>query len=44
MLVIFSPALVALIGMLGLVIDGWDTSLQGRDEQNVAQTASVCGG
>lgn len=44
MLVIFALAMIALIGMIGLIIDGGDTSLQKRDQQNVADAAAMAGG
>jgi len=42
--VIFALALTALIGMVGLIIDGGDTFLQRRDEQNVADAAAMAAG
>jgi len=44
LLVIFALALVALIGMVGLIIDGGDTALQRRDQQNVADAAAMAAG
>lgn len=44
MLVIFALALVALIGMVGLIIDGGDTFLQRREQQNVADAAAMAAG
>lgn len=44
LLVIFALALVALVGMVGLIIDGGDTFLQRRDEQNVADAAAMAAG
>jgi len=44
MLVIFALAMVALIGMVGLIIDGGDTALQRRDQQNVADAAAMAAG
>ncbi len=44
MLVIFALALIALIGMVGLIIDGGDSFLQRRDEQNVADAAAMAAG
>lgn len=44
MLVIFAMALVAVIGMVGLIIDGGDTFLQRRDQQNVADAAAMAAG
>jgi Flp pilus assembly protein TadG len=44
LLVIFALAMVAIIGMVGLIIDGGDTSLQRRDQQNVADAAAMAAG
>jgi Flp pilus assembly protein TadG len=44
LLVIFALALVALIGVVGLIIDGGDTALQRRDQQNVADAAAMAAG
>ena len=44
MLVIFALALIALVGMVGLIIDGGDTFLQRRDQQNVADAAAMAAG
>jgi hypothetical protein len=44
MLVIFALALIALVGMVGLIVDGGDTFLQRRDEQNVADAAAMAAG
>jgi hypothetical protein len=44
MLVIFALAMVALIAMVGLIIDGGDTALQRRDQQNVADAAAMAAG
>lgn len=44
MLVIFALALVALVGMVGLIIDGGDSFLQRRDQQNVADAAAMAAG
>jgi len=44
MLVLFALAMFALIGMVGLIIDGGDTSLQKRDQQNVADAAAMAAG
>lgn len=44
LLVIFAMALVAIIGMVGLVIDGGSTFVQRRDEQNVADAAAMAAG
>lgn len=44
MLVIFALAMVGLIGMVGLILDGGDTSLQRRDQQNVADAAAMAAG
>ena len=43
-LVIFTIAAVAIIAMVGLVIDGGWTFVQRRDEQNVADSAAMAGG
>ena len=42
-LVIFTIALVAIIGMVGLVLDGGSAFAQRRDEQNVSDLAAVAG-
>ena len=42
-LVIFALALVAIIGMCGLVLDAGSASVQRRDQQNVADTAALAG-
>lgn len=44
MLVIFALALIALVGMVGLIIDGGDSFLQRREEQNVADAAAMAAG
>jgi len=44
MVVIFALALVGLIGMVGLIIDGGDTFLQRRDQQNVADAVAMAAG
>jgi hypothetical protein len=44
MLVLFALAMIALVGMVGLIIDGGDTSLQRRDQQNVADAAAMAAG
>jgi len=44
MLTIFALAMVALIAMVGLIIDGGDTFLQRRDQQNVADAAAMAAG
>lgn len=44
LLVLFALALVALIAMVGLIIDGGDTALQRRDMQNVADAAAMAAG
>ena len=44
MLVIFALALIALVGMVGLIVDGGDTFLQRRDEQNTADAAAMAAG
>jgi Flp pilus assembly protein TadG len=42
-LVLFTIAIVVIIGMLGLVLDGGSAFAQRRDEQNVADLAAVAG-
>ena len=42
-LVIFALALVAIVAMVGLVIDGGATFVQRRDQQNVADQAAMAG-
>ncbi|HEY6058607.1 MAG TPA: pilus assembly protein TadG-related protein [Candidatus Limnocylindrales bacterium] len=42
-LVIFALALVALIAMTGLVLDGGSTFVQRREQQNVADAAAMAG-
>jgi Flp pilus assembly protein TadG len=42
-LVIFVITVVAIIGMLGLVLDGGSAFAQRRDEQNVADLAAIAG-
>ena len=42
-LVIFVLGLVAMIAMVGLVIDGGSAFAQRRDQQNVADLASIAG-
>jgi len=42
-IVVFALALVAIVGMTGLVLDGGDTFLQRRTLQNAADTAAVAG-
>jgi len=44
LLVIFALALVAMIGVVGLILDGGDTALQRRDQQNVADAAAMAAG
>lgn len=44
LLVIFALALIAMVAMVGLIIDGGDTFLQRRDEQNVADAAAMAAG
>lgn len=44
LLVVFALAMVALIAMVGLIIDGGDTALQKRDQQNVADAAAMAAG
>jgi len=42
-LALFAIGLVALVGMLGLIIDGGDTFAQRRGQQNVADLAAMAG-
>jgi Flp pilus assembly protein TadG len=42
-LVIFTLAVVAIIGVVGLVLDGGSSFAQRREEQNVADTAAMAG-
>jgi Flp pilus assembly protein TadG len=42
-LVLFTIAIVVIIGMLGLVLDGGSAFAQRRDEQNVADLAAIAG-
>lgn len=42
-IVIFALALVSIVGIAGLVLDGGDTFLQRRSLQNAADTAAVAG-
>ena len=44
LLVVFALALIAMVAMVGLIIDGGDTFLQRRDEQNVADAAAMAAG
>jgi Flp pilus assembly protein TadG len=44
LLVLFALGMVALIAMIGLIIDGGDTSFQKRDQQNVADAAAMAAG
>jgi hypothetical protein len=44
LLVVFAIALVAIIGTVGLVIDGGSTFVQRRDEQNAADAAAMAAG
>ncbi len=44
LLAVFAIAMVALIAMVGLIIDGGDTFLQRRDQQNVADAAAMAAG
>ena len=44
LLIVFALALTALVGMVGLIIDGGDTFLQRRDQQNVADAAAMAAG
>jgi len=43
-LVIFALALVAIVAMTGLVLDGGSTFVQRRDQQNVADSAAMAAG
>jgi Flp pilus assembly protein TadG len=43
-LVIFALALIAIVAMTGLVIDGGSTFVQRRDQQNVADAAAMAAG
>jgi hypothetical protein len=43
-LVVFALALVAIVAMTGLVIDGGDTFVRRRDQQNVADQAAMAAG
>ena len=43
-LVIFALALVAIVAMTGLVLDGGSTFVQRRDQQNVADAAAMAAG
>lgn len=43
-LVIFALALVAIVAMTGLVLDGGDTFVQKRDMQNASDAAAMSGG
>lgn len=43
-LVIFALALVAIVAMVGLVLDGGDTFVRKRDQQNVADAAAMAAG
>jgi Flp pilus assembly protein TadG len=42
-LVVFTLALVAIVAMVGLVLDGGSTFVQRRDQQNVADAAALAG-
>ena len=42
-LVLFTLAIVAIIGVLGLVLDGGSAFAQRRDEQNVSDLAAMAG-
>src|SRR5688572_24258346 len=42
-IIIFVLAIVAVIGMVGIVLDGGSAYAQRRDEQNVADLAAVAG-
>ena len=44
LLVVFAISLVAVIGTVGLVIDGGGTFVQRRDQQNVADAAAMAAG
>ena len=44
LLVVFALALVALVAMVGLILDGGDTFLQRRDQQNVTDAAAMAAG
>lgn len=44
LLVVFALTLVALIGAVGMVIDGGSTFVQKRDEQNVADASAMAAG
>ena len=44
LLVVFALALIAMIGMTGLILDGGDTFVQRREQQNVADTAAMAAG
>ena len=44
LLAFFAIALVAIIGMVGVVIDGGTTFVQRREQQNVADAAAMAGG
>jgi hypothetical protein len=44
LLAIFALAMVGVIGMIGLIIDGGDTAFQRRDQQNVADAAAMAAG
>jgi len=41
LLVVFALALIAMVGMTGLILDGGDTFIQRREQQNVADTAAM---
>jgi hypothetical protein len=43
-LVVFALALVAIVAMTGLVLDGGDTFVRRRDQQNVADAAAMAAG
>ena len=43
-LVIFALGLVAIVAMVGLVLDGGDTFVRKRDQQNVADHAAMAAG
>src|SRR5262245_11535342 len=44
LLVIFALALIGIVGVVGLVIDGGSTFVQRRTEQNVADAAAMAAG
>ena len=42
-LVLFALALIAIVGVIGLVLDGGSAFAQRRDEQNASDLASLAG-